>query len=186
MRAGSRASWIRLFDQAGGPGAACSGFLAVAVLFLVPRPVRLSAAVDDLERGLSKARNASRVPCCGERRNPVAGRSGPRLRHSCFVPGAVAAPFAGAGSGKAYRHLRQALRHCNRHRSALGVWFFAYVRWLRPAVFLPGLAVDELLADGRYRDKRAALRATFSLGRAYSTREDVSAGDAAQPDRNVP
>ncbi|WP_245460744.1 MULTISPECIES: hypothetical protein [unclassified Mesorhizobium] len=27
---------------------------------------------------------------------------------------------------------------------------------------------------------------TFSLGRAYSTHEDVSAGDAAQPDRNVP
>ncbi|MDG4852119.1 MULTISPECIES: hypothetical protein [unclassified Mesorhizobium] len=27
---------------------------------------------------------------------------------------------------------------------------------------------------------------TFSLGRAYSTREDVSAGDAAQPGRNIP
>ncbi|WP_192253913.1 hypothetical protein [Mesorhizobium silamurunense] len=27
---------------------------------------------------------------------------------------------------------------------------------------------------------------TFSLGRTYSTPEDVSAGDAAQPDRNVP
>ncbi|TPK18344.1 hypothetical protein FJ543_05770 [Mesorhizobium sp. B2-5-7] len=133
--------------------------MAVAVLLLVSRAVRLLPALDDIERGLSQAGNARRIPRRGQRHASDACPAEPHLCGSDRLPAALEPASAGPGADETRRHLHQAFRRLGRFGAPVGVRLFAYLRWLRPAVLLACLANDQLSADRQHGGQPPALRA---------------------------